>query len=385
MNHALRRVSLACLAMFLLLLVNANYVQGFEAGKLADDPGNGRTFALQYQYQRGSIITSDNKTIAESKHIGGVYSYQRYYPDRADVRAGDRLRHPVPQDGHRGGGEQAAGRHRPAARPCATSSTWSPASPRRGRRSSSPSTPPPSRPPTRRSRPPGCPAPPSPSTRRPAPSWRWPPTRRSTPTSYATLNGNALNKADEKYLNSNAAAAAQPGDQRDLPAGFHVQDRDQLHGLLHRQVHPAEPLLRADRPQAAAVPPHQLINYDNLPCDDGSNPTGNGTVPLIYAFAVSCNTVFGGLGSTSAAAALRQQANKFGMNRPLRIPLPVSPSNYPPVSNPDVHRLLGDRPVQRHGDAAAGGDVRGGDRQQGHADAAVPGAEGDRPEPDQRW
>ena len=47
MNHALRRVSLACLAMFLLLLANANYVQGFEAGKLANDPGNGRTFAQQ--------------------------------------------------------------------------------------------------------------------------------------------------------------------------------------------------------------------------------------------------------------------------------------------------------------------------------------------------
>src|SRR5215470_13804169 len=80
MNHALRRVSLACLAMFLLLLVNANYVQGFEAGKLADGPGNGRTFALQYQYQRGSIITQDNQPIAQSKHISGIYNYQRVYP-----------------------------------------------------------------------------------------------------------------------------------------------------------------------------------------------------------------------------------------------------------------------------------------------------------------
>src|SRR5262249_31207943 len=80
MNHALRRVALACLAMFLLLLVNVNYVQGFEAGKLADYPGNGRTFAQQYQYQRGSIITADNKPIAQSKHVSGVYSFQRYYP-----------------------------------------------------------------------------------------------------------------------------------------------------------------------------------------------------------------------------------------------------------------------------------------------------------------
>ena len=80
MNRALRRVSLACLAMFLLLLVNANYVQGFEAGKLAGDPGNGRTFAQQYQYQRGSIVTADNVPIAESKHVSGIYSFKRYYP-----------------------------------------------------------------------------------------------------------------------------------------------------------------------------------------------------------------------------------------------------------------------------------------------------------------
>ena len=80
---------------------------------------------------------------------------------------------------------------------------------------------------------------------------------------------------------------------------------------------------------------NQLINYDNLPCDDGSNPTGNGTVPLIYAFAVSCNTVYGGLGEHLGGTKLRRQANAFGMNRSLRIPLLVSPSNYPPVSNPD--------------------------------------------------
>ena len=57
MNRALRRVSLICLVMFVLLLVNANYVQGFEASSLANEPGNGRTFTSTLQFQRGSIIT----------------------------------------------------------------------------------------------------------------------------------------------------------------------------------------------------------------------------------------------------------------------------------------------------------------------------------------
>jgi penicillin-binding protein A len=50
---------------------------------------------------------------------------------------------------------------------------------------------------------------------------------------------------------------------------------------------------------------------------------------------VSCNTVYGGLGEHLGGAKLHRQANAFGMNRSLHIPMAVSPSNYPPVSNPD--------------------------------------------------
>jgi len=83
MNRALRRISLASLVLFVLLLLNANYVQAFEANSMTGDPGNGRTFSQQFQYQRGAIVTSDNKTIAESLPVKGIYKYQRYYPYRA--------------------------------------------------------------------------------------------------------------------------------------------------------------------------------------------------------------------------------------------------------------------------------------------------------------
>ena len=82
MNHALRRVSLVILGMFLLLLINVNYVQAFEPSFLAAQPGNARVFAEQFQYQRGSILTADNKIMAESVHVKqGIYSYQRTYPE----------------------------------------------------------------------------------------------------------------------------------------------------------------------------------------------------------------------------------------------------------------------------------------------------------------
>ena len=68
MNRALRRISIAVLVMFLLLLINVNYLQGFEPASLASKPGNSRAFyAAQNQYERGSIITSDGVTIAASK------------------------------------------------------------------------------------------------------------------------------------------------------------------------------------------------------------------------------------------------------------------------------------------------------------------------------
>ena len=42
--------------MFVLLLLNMNYVQAFETNKLAGETGNVRIFDEQFSYQRGSII-----------------------------------------------------------------------------------------------------------------------------------------------------------------------------------------------------------------------------------------------------------------------------------------------------------------------------------------
>ena len=55
------RLSLACLAMFALLLINVNYVQAFRSARLAAGPGNVRTFNQQFQYQRGAIIAGGDR------------------------------------------------------------------------------------------------------------------------------------------------------------------------------------------------------------------------------------------------------------------------------------------------------------------------------------
>ena len=65
-----------------------------------------------------------------------------------------------------------------------------------------------------------------------------------------------------------------------------------------------------------------INNYDEIPCLGGS-------VTLQEALAISCNTAFARIGMDLGDDALRKQAEAFGFNEPLGIPIPVVPSVYP--------------------------------------------------------
>ena len=333
MNHALRRVSLACLAMFLLLLANANYVQGFEAGKLANDPGNGRTFAQQYQYQRGSIITADNQPIAESKHVSGVYSFQRYYPAGPTYAPVSGYDTPYGKTGI----EQAEDRLLAGTDPRLTVRNLIDlisGKPRKGATVQLTINSAAQKAAYQALRATGLPSGAvaiQPSTGAILALASYP---SFNPNKLATLNGNDLNRADRKYINSPQQPLLNRAINETFPPGSTFKIVTSSTAFSSGKYTTDS---RYYAPTNLKLPgtTNQLINYANTPCNDGSNPTGNGTVPLIYAFTVSCNTVFGGLGMHLGGSALRQQANAFGMNRALRIPLMVSPSSYPPVSNPD--------------------------------------------------
>ena len=55
MNRPLRKVALACLLLFGLLLVNVNYVQVVKAEQYRDDPRNSRVLLRTYERARGPI------------------------------------------------------------------------------------------------------------------------------------------------------------------------------------------------------------------------------------------------------------------------------------------------------------------------------------------
>ena len=79
MNRALKRISIAVLVMFLLLMVNVNYLQGFETTSLSTRPLNARAVSEANQYERGDIVTADGVKVAGTKPTNDLYKYQRVY------------------------------------------------------------------------------------------------------------------------------------------------------------------------------------------------------------------------------------------------------------------------------------------------------------------
>jgi peptidoglycan glycosyltransferase len=83
MNRPIKRIAIAVLVMFVILLVDVNYLQGVEASSLANKPLNDRTEYEANQVQRGNIVTADGVTLATTKPSNDLFKYQRLYPGGA--------------------------------------------------------------------------------------------------------------------------------------------------------------------------------------------------------------------------------------------------------------------------------------------------------------
>ena len=84
MNRPLRRVALACLVLFGLLLVNVNWVQVVKADAYRDDPRNSRVLLRTYERERGPIAVlaeaGRRQAVAESVRTEGPLTWLRQYP-----------------------------------------------------------------------------------------------------------------------------------------------------------------------------------------------------------------------------------------------------------------------------------------------------------------
>lgn len=80
MNRPIQRVSMAVIAIIVLLLANATYVQVFKADSLRNDPRNARVLYDEYSRQRGMIVAANGTVLARSVPSGNRFKYQREYP-----------------------------------------------------------------------------------------------------------------------------------------------------------------------------------------------------------------------------------------------------------------------------------------------------------------
>ena len=84
MNRPLRRVAVACLVLFGLLLVNVNWVQVVKADTYRDDPRNSRVLLRTYERERGAIAVlaeaGRREAVAESVRTEGPLTWLRQYP-----------------------------------------------------------------------------------------------------------------------------------------------------------------------------------------------------------------------------------------------------------------------------------------------------------------
>ena len=83
MNRPLRRVALACLVLFALLLGQANWVQVVKAKQYRNDPRNQRVLLRTYDRERGAIVVGVGESrvaVARSVATKDSLKYLRTYP-----------------------------------------------------------------------------------------------------------------------------------------------------------------------------------------------------------------------------------------------------------------------------------------------------------------
>lgn len=322
MNKAILRISLACLAMFVLLLLNINYVQAFEGNSLANKPLNARTFDEQFSYQRGSILANGDNTdlkIAYSRLQNR--QYHRVYPNGPEyapitgfhtiysntgveqaensVLAGNDPRLAVRNftsllTGKQKQGATVALTISPTAQNAAYRALQNDGghqaavvalNPKTGAILAMASVP------------------------------------TFNPNELATFDGAQLNKAynrlatekSQPLLNRAVVPNFPPGSSFKIVTSSAAYSR----GLV------ANPQTKIPAPPILKLPNGNYLH------NDGNQPCANGNPPILEAFWLSCNTAFGKLGIRLTAPVLRNQAELFGVNKTLNIPFQVTPGSFP--------------------------------------------------------
>ncbi|HEX5018778.1 MAG TPA: penicillin-binding protein 2 [Actinomycetes bacterium] len=154
--------------------------------------------------------------------------------------------------------------------------------------------------------------------------------------------GAILALASSPSFNPNALASHDPAEVTKNYDRLRKDPGDPLLNRATQQIYPPGSLFKVVVSAAALSsgkyePDTEIPGPALYDLPDSSNTIGNyfdaacldGTVTLTEALAISCNTAFAKIGVDLGDEAIRAQAERFGFNRPLSVPLGVVPSIYP--------------------------------------------------------
>jgi peptidoglycan glycosyltransferase len=343
-NRALKRISIAVLVMFVLLLINVNYLQGFETTSLSSRPFNARALYDANQYQRGDIETADGMTIAGTKPTNDLYKFQRTYTDGlvyAPVTGYDTIYSSTGVEHAEdallsGNGSQLAFRNfidmitnkpQKGATVQVTINSKAQQAAYAGLANILKGT----------NRVGGVVAL-NPSTGAILAMASYP---SYDPSLLATHDGTQLNKNDAALLHQSPSPLINNATQTTLPPGSTFKI---VTSSAYFTQHPTgTPNDQVYSPQVLTLPQttNQLHNDGGEVCGSAG---ANGKTTLIWAFSQSCDTTFGNIGMDLGGGALNHMAELFGMNSNLNIAgVTSSPSQYdiPPSLATTAYSAIG--------------------------------------------
>jgi peptidoglycan glycosyltransferase len=317
-NAPLRRAAVFCLVLFGLLLINANYIQVVKADEYRNKPGNQRLLLAEYSRERGAILVG-GRPIAASQPTDDRLKYLRVYPDNQlyapvtgfysfifgssgiertenSFLAGtdDRLfvRRVV---------DLVSGKQSKGASVVLTLNAKAQRAAAEGLRGKK-----------------GAVVAIQPSTGRilavaSNPSYN-PNLLSSHDSAKIRSSWDQLNKDPDKPLENRGITTLYPPGStfKIVTAAAALSSGDYT------------PDTQVDGPASIRLPK----STKSLPNENG-RPCGNGKPTLQFALQFSCNTVFAKVGIDVGADALQKQAERFGFNSDLRIPLIASKSVFP--------------------------------------------------------
>jgi len=333
MNRAIRRLSIASLAMFVVLMVNVNYLQAFRASSLASESYNPRVFSEQLKNWRGEIIAAGDepggadKVVASSRLVKGGF-YKRFYwagREYAPVTGYDSILGTTSPFGltgiERAENKFLAGTAPSLAvynlkglftgKPKRGASVYLTISPKAqaaaydalvtmGKPAAAVAI--------------------DPSTGAILALASYP---SFDPNAYTPLDSGKLAKVDKRLRADPEQPLLNRAINETYPPGSTFK-------LITSSAAFATGKVANQNSTISAPQFYRLPGSHSTLANDAGAPCGNGNPPIIFALTVSCNTAFAKLGDTVGGSALFRMANAYGFNNShLTIPLPVTASAYP--------------------------------------------------------